>query len=129
MFGSGRQWPSAAEAEVTASNLVVSNVPLIHNAHHCLNIITIFRIETRGKEHEIFQWCVHTNGSLSVFGFIFVFIKSLLLCVRVSLVCVLIQSSNCSVPTGRQAVREGRDLCSESISLTPATSGFFLPGG
>lgn len=42
------RWPSAAEAEVT-----VLCTPLPHNAHHCLNIKTIFREEEDGSSTRV----------------------------------------------------------------------------
>lgn len=118
------------------SSSVVSNVPLPHNAHHCLNTKSIFRKKQEGRSKIVsrdlnvcVRACMCTNGSLFLcICFYICMLKPLLLCV--SLVYVsnpsLIQSSYCSVTAGRRAVRKGRDFWLESISLTPETSGSFF---
>lgn len=124
------QQPSAAEAEVSVHSC---NEPLPHNAHHCLNIKTIFRKKQQGGGHRLSRVvCVHAQIALCFGIFVFTFVCiNLRLCASLVCVCVCptppsLQSSYCSVTAGRRAGRKGKDLCLKSISLTPQTCGSFL---
>lgn len=76
--------PSAAEAEFTVSTIVVTYEPLPHNAHHFLNIKTIFRKTQEGRGRTVSR-PVSMTLCFCVFVFTFVCIN---LCLCVHLLCM-----------------------------------------